>query len=235
MTDFTTLDAVAVTTFVVLWIAFSWYADRPDSARPAVNKIMQEHRTAWMRNLVKRELKVIDTTIQSSLLNGVAFFASTSILLVGGSLSVLGATDRALAVVQYLPFAQDISRSLWEVKVFLLVAIFTYAFFKFTWCYRLFIYCVVLMGAAPTTDALADDEDRDAATEKATAFADRISDLHGIGAKHFNRGLRAYMYGLAAIAWFVHPGLLIVASVWVTVVLFRREFASKSLSILSDV
>lgn len=233
MTDFTQLDAFALVLFVFLWIVFSWYVDRPRANKPGVSQVMQGYRVQWMQNLIRRELKVIDTTIQSSVLNGVAFFASTSILLVGGSLSVLGATDKALSIVQYLPFTQDISRSLWEVKVFLLVVIFTYAFFKFTWCYRIFIYCVVMMGAAPTTDTLSqDDPTRPEAEKSAEEFAQNTAQLHDLGALHFNRGLRAYMYGLAAIAWFVHPALLILSSIWVTIVLYRREFASRSLMIL---
>lgn len=217
------IDIAAIACLVVVWIGFSLFADRENIANPGVNHLMQEFRERWMRNLVYRELRMFDSTIQATVLNGTAFFASTAILLVGGSLTVLGATDKALAVVQYLPFAQATSRSVWEMKVLLLVGIFTYSFFKFAWSYRLFIYCVIMMGAAPMTFEANSESDE---------AADKIAKLHGLGAKHFNRGLRAYMYGLAAITWFIHPVIFMASSVWVTFVLYRREFASRSLAIL---
>jgi len=216
-------DSIAVVVFLFTWFTFSHFADRNYGKKPNINTVMQTYRDQWMKSLVTRELKVIDTTIQTGILSGVAFFASTSILLVGGSLTVLGATDRALSIVSYLPFALPTSRTLWEVKVLLLVGIFTYAFFKFAWCYRLSMYTIILMGAAPTVDP-PDDE--------AMVFANRVSALHGLGATHFNRGLRAYMYGLAAISWFIHPLALIASSFYVTFVLYRREFSSRSLRIL---
>ena len=51
-------------------------------------------------------------------------------------------------------------------------------------------------------------------------------------ARDFNRGLRAYFFALAALAWFVHPLLFMVANVYVLYVLHRREFRSKSLKAL---
>ena len=47
-----------------------------------------------------------------------------------------------------------------------------------------------------------------------------------------NRGLRAYFFALAGLAWFVHLALFIVMIVYVLYVLHRREFRSKSLKVL---
>ena len=46
------------------------------------------------------------------------------------------------------------------------------------------------------------------------------------GVDNFNRGLRAYYFGLAALGWFVHPWLFMAATVWVIGVLYRRQFHS---------
>jgi uncharacterized membrane protein len=45
-------------------------------------------------------------------------------------------------------------------------------------------------------------------------------------ARHFNTGLRAYYFGLAALAWIIHPIALILASLLVLRELHRREFRS---------
>jgi uncharacterized membrane protein len=105
------------------------------------------------------------------------------------------------------------------------VVIFVYAFFKFAWCYRLFTYCAVLIGAAPLPDAL---------TPQAYDHADRLARLHSLAAQHFNSGLRSYFFALATLGWFLHPFVFIVATSWVTWVVYRREFRSRSFNILSE-
>ena len=105
----------------------------------------------------------------------------------------------------------------------LLIFVMAYAFFKFAWTFRLHNYSSVLLGAAPL-DTEADSE--------GAAHAARAAKLSALAARHFNRGLRAYFFALAALAWFVHPLLLMAASVYVLYVLHRREFRSKSLKAL---
>lgn len=223
MLQMTAIDALAIGWFFLCWIGLTIWVDSPDNERSRVTKTMRGYRRLWMENLVTRELRMIDTMIQSSLLNGVAFFASTSLLAVGGLVTVLGATDTAIELLQDFPVAVPTTRTVWELKVLLMIGILTYAFFKFTWCYRLFIHCVILMGAAPPPDVYND---------YSRQYADRLAGIHELGAKHFNRGLRAYMFALAAMTWFLHPGFFIATTAWVTLVLYRREFASRSLDFL---
>ncbi len=67
---------------------------------------------------------------------------------------------------------------------------------------------------------------------EAAAFARRAARLLDLGALHFDRGIRAYYYTFAATAWFIHPVLFMIATVWVTAVLLRREFRSRTRNIL---
>ena len=104
--------------------------------------------------------------------------------------------------------------------------IFVFAFFKFTWSLRQFNYLLVLIGAAPLFDRIAAGDGAAAARRAA-----RMSDL---AVNHFNVGIRAYYFGLAALAWFIHPLLFMAASAWVVLVLWRREFRSNTLAALKD-
>ena len=45
-------------------------------------------------------------------------------------------------------------------------------------------------------------------------------------ARHFNTGLRAYYFGLTALAWILHPLALVAATLFVVWELYRREFRS---------
>ena len=225
MVAFTLFDYIALIWFFFCWVVYVQLADNTRWQRQSVSARMNEYRKQWMLNMVRRELRMIDTMIHGNLLHGTAFFASTSILLVGGLLAVLGATDKAIAVLAELPFVSSQSRTEWEMKVLLLVVIFVYAFFKFAWCFRLFNYCSILIGAAPLETT---------SNAKSDAFANRIGRLYSLASKHFNSGLRAYFFALAALGWFLHPLLLIACTTWVTYVLYRREFRSRSFAILSE-
>jgi uncharacterized membrane protein len=59
--------------------------------------------------------------------------------------------------------------------------------------------------------------------------ASRVAALAG---ESFNNAIRTYYFSLAIVTWFLHPLLLVVATTWVTCVVYRREFASPTLAAL---
>ena len=222
--DLAPLDWAALALLVACWGGFNAIVFRPRSGRRAsLSRIMDRYRRGWMTVMAGRELRMVDTMIQGSVLQGCTFFASTAILLVGGLLAVLGSSDRALEVLRDLPFAVETTRTLWQIKVLGLVTVLIYAFFKFAWAHRLYTYCIVVMGATPMEET-ADTQD----------YARRAARLLGLGSLHFDRGIRAYYYTLAATAWFLHPVLFMISTMWVTAVLLRREFRSRTRRILAS-
>ena len=224
MIGLTPLDWAALALLVFCWGGFNAIVFRPRSGkRASLSRVMDRYRRGWMTVMAGRELRMVDTMIQGSVLQGCTFFASTAILLVGGLLAVLGSADRALEVLQDLPFAVETTRTLWQLKVLGLATVLIYAFFKFAWAHRLYTYCIVVMGATPTEDS-----------PETSSFANRAGRLLHLGALHFDRGIRAYYYTLAATAWFLHPILFMVSTVWVTAVLLRREFRSRTRTILTS-
>ena len=172
---------------------------------------------------VGRALHIVDTNIIGNLLNGVAFYSSTTILAVGGLLAVLGAPDSAIQILKDLPFAVETTRAMWELKVLVLVGILIITFFKFAWAYRLFNNCSVLIGAAPI-EAAGDPQ--------AEALAERAGKLNSLAARHFNRALRAYFFALATLSWFINPLIFVITVTLVVCVIFRRDFRSRSLMIV---
>ena len=224
MIDISALDVAAVALLAACWGGFNVIVFRPRSGRRAsLSRIMDRYRLKWMTTMASRDLRMIDTMIQGSVLQGCTFFASTAILLVGGLLALLGAGDSALAVVDEIPFARETSRSLWQIKVLGLVTVLIYAFFKFAWAHRLYTYCIVVMGATPMEES-----------PDAQGFARRAARLLDLGALHFDRGIRAYYYTFAATTWFLHPVLFMASTLWVTAVLARREFRSRTRNILAS-
>jgi uncharacterized membrane protein len=149
---------------------------------------------------------MVDMQIMSSLQNGTAFFASTSLLAIGGALAMLHATNDALTILSKLPIDLSPSPALWETKCVGLILIFVYAFFKFAWAYRLFNYVAILYGAMPPA------AERD--SPEAEAHVTRTTRLFEAAGRHFNRGQRAFFFALGYLGWFVSPWGLFVTSAW---------------------
>jgi uncharacterized membrane protein len=215
--ELSTLELAALLWFAVSFIGYAWLADHTVLHRRSVSAAMASHRYRWMRMMLERDMRMVDTAVQGNLLTSVGFFASTTIFVIAGLLASLGATDEAIEVMQALPLAAPTTRQMWELKVLLLVALFVYAFFKFAWSFRLFNYCSVLIAAAPPPPV----PDRDA-----HVIAQRAAQVNVNASRHFNRGLRSYFFALAALGWFVNAVAFIVTTTWVLWIVYRREFRS---------
>lgn len=220
MTLFSPLDLLALTIFVGAWFFYALVLEWTPHGRNGLNAKMDGFRDAWMLRMLEREMRMVDGQIMASLQNGTAFFASTSLLAIGGALTLLRLPDELLTVVASLPFGTPTSRVLWEMKTIGLVVIFIYAFFKFAWCYRLYNYVAIMIGAMPPWT----DKDSDDARE----HAQRTGKLCESAGRHFNRGQRAFFFALAYLGWFVSPWLLMVTTVAVLIVMWQRQFTSEA-------
>src|SRR6267143_3468690 len=215
-----TVDIVAVGFFILEWTVYAVTLEYTAYGRDSLSARMNVYREVWMRRLLDRDARMVDMQIMAALQNGTAFFASTSLLAVGGALALLRATKEALAVLGALPINLSPSPALWEIKCVGLILIFVYAFFKFAWSYRLFNYVAILLGAMPS------HAQRD--TPEAEAHVVRTSRLFEAAGRHFNRGQRAFFFALGYLGWFVSPWVLFVTTAAVVIVTWRRQFASNA-------
>ena len=220
---FTPLDVLALAIFLACWAGYAAVVDRvPSIQSRSVIAAMDEHRRRWMIALLDRENRISDTAIIGNLMNSTGFLANTSIFILAGLVALLGSPDLGRRVLAALPFAEAPASDIaWELRVGLLVFIFVRAFFELTWALRQFNYCSIVVGGIGLGAAFIPQ------AEMAAKVANRA-------ARHFNTGLRAYYFGLAALAWIVHPVALILASLLVLRELHRREFRSAVRDVLTD-
>jgi uncharacterized membrane protein len=222
-------DWAALGFFLLVWAAFTYASDGRLFSRESLSMAMNRQREKWIRVMASRELRMIDTSIMLSLQQGTAFFASSSLLALGGCFALLGTPDAALSILDDLPYAGGRSRELFELKMLGLVSVLAYAFFKFGWAYRLFNYCSILIGAVPTTHEIAHSPGiADRAIERAAA-------MNILAGKHFSAGLRGVFFSVAYLGWFVHPIAFGLSTLILLAVLTRRQFFSAArLAVLDD-
>ncbi len=218
MLSFSILDVAALAWFLVAWAGYAIVLDRTAYGQSGLNMLMHRYREDWMRQMIRRDMRMLDGQVSASLQNGTAFFASTSLLAVGGALTLFHSSGEILSLVGALPFGVVPTRLQWEAKTVGLATIMVYAFFKFAWSYRLFNYMAIMLGAAPP----AAEKDTAAAQD----FAHRAAQLCGDAGRQFNRGQRAFFFALAYLGWFVGPLPFIVTTAGVLVVMWHRQFGS---------
>jgi uncharacterized membrane protein len=217
---FSVLDLVALTWFVAVWVIYATALSRSERRKRGLNAEMDRYRDAWMAQMLARDMRMVDGQIVAALQNGTAFFASTSLIAVGGALTLLRSSEEILQVIAALPFGIRMTAVQWEAKTIGLAIIFVYAFFKFAWSYRLFNYVAIMLGATPPAV--------EKNTPEAKAHTERVARLCEVAGRHFNRGQRAFFFALAYLGWFISPWLLMATSIAVAGVIWRRQFASDS-------
>jgi uncharacterized membrane protein len=220
----TSLDLAAFAIYVLVLGGYGYATSLKPLERRSIVSAVQRQRERWMQNMAAREVRIVDAQLLGGLSHGNAFFASTAAIIIGGLAAMLGSGDKVQALLERLPFVIRSSAVLFEIKLLMMIAIFVFTFFKFAWAFRLSHYAAIMIGATPIPE-----EGNRATCE---AHARRTARLIGLAAEHANTGLRGFYYGIAAIAWFFHPVALIVATMWILVILIRRDYFSRSRRLL---
>ena len=221
LTLFSTADAAAVALILAGWLGIGWRIEHP-GPRPSVSILMAENRREWLRMAIERGNRIVDSQILGMLRANSSFFASSTLIAIGGTLALLGNSDQLRGVVSDLGVIDRSSEVFWEIKLILVLLFMVNAFLKFVWANRLFGYCGVLMGAIPN----------DPADPRAMPRAQKAAQINIFAARSFNRGLRSIYFAMAAAGWFLGPWGLLAATLTTCAILWRREFASQSRELL---
>jgi len=212
--------------FVICWVGYTRYAQAKGRTTPCLASVLHLYREDWMRRMLLRDNRIADANVIGNLERNASFFASSTLIILAGILTVLGASDKAVSLLADLPFVQPASREMSEVKLLCLGVVFVYAFFTFSWCMRQYNFAAVLVGSAPMIG------ERHVTEQERKAFAERTARVISMAAHQFNQGLRAYYFGMATLAWFISPWFFMLVTTGVVLVLYRREFHSDVLEVM---
>jgi len=80
------VDILAVGFFILEWSVYAVTLEHTAYGRNSLSARMNAYREVWIRRMLDRETRMVDMQIMASLQNGTAFFASTSLLAIGGAL-----------------------------------------------------------------------------------------------------------------------------------------------------
>ncbi|MBB93223.1 MAG: hypothetical protein CML68_01260 [Rhodobacteraceae bacterium] len=214
---FSPADALALVLLLLTWTIISFYIEQPPRGRPSVSVLMNDYRRDWMREMVTRQPRMFDSQVLGLMRQGTAFFASASMIAIGGGLALIGNPKPLVDVAGDLSLI-NAPHVVWEIKLIVILLCLSHAFLKFVWAHRLFGYCAILMASVPNK---ADDP-------IAYPRAAQAAEVSITAARAFNKAMRATYFSLASAAWLFGAVPLIIATVATTAMLYRREFASQS-------
>jgi uncharacterized membrane protein len=223
----TLIDGIALLVFFVGWVSYTfvskWFAYRKNS----LSSVMHQFRIHWVDRLLGRGNRIADMTAVSNLERNSAFFASSSLFVLAGLMTVLAASDQVRQLFDNLDVLDAGAGRLFELKISLLIGIFIYAFLSFTWSMRQYGFVSVMLGAAFVPE-------ESPAPAIRLRFVEQTARVIDLAARQFNYGLRAVYFSLAALGWLFGPWGLIVATIIIVLVLQRREFRSGTLHALTQ-
>ncbi len=220
------LDWISLCWFAFCWIGYNYFSRYWSRRSNRLQNTVHAYVKDWIQVMHYRDLRIVDTTIVSNIERNALFLASSSLLIIAGLLTAIGSTDKVINFIAALPFVAEVTREIWEIKMLLMVVIYAHAFFTFTWCIRQWGFVSIMIGSAPLA------EDETASEEYRSAHGDTLAEVVWLAIYSFNQGLRAYYFSLALLSWFLHPIAFVAVTTWVMAVLYRREFSSKTMSIL---
>lgn len=215
--------------FLALWMGYAQFAKFLSKRKRSLSSILHIHRINWTRRLLTRSIRMTDAALVANLERNVTFFASSCVLILAGLLTSLSVSDEIQRMLEDIVLINSTSILSIEVKILTLIGIFIYSFFTFTWSMRQFGFVSVLLGSAPMP------EEQDVSAAERRSFAIYAAKVIDIASHSYNNGLRSFYFSLAVLSWFLGPAYFMLSTSVVVVILYYREFRSKSLKALSQV
>ena len=126
--QFSVLDWLSCIVFLVSWIGYTRYAVHKSKTTPTLSSALHFQREKWMLNVVSnyRAETARDIIAVGIFERSVAFFASTTILILAGLLTVIGSSETVASVLSSLHFVNHVVTEQIQLKIMLIILLFVF-------------------------------------------------------------------------------------------------------------
>ena len=100
-------NLLAVCWFAICWGGYTRYALWKGRDTACLASVLHLYREDWMRRMLLRDNRIADASVIGNLERNASFFASSTLIILAGILTVLGASDRALSLLADLPLSEQ--------------------------------------------------------------------------------------------------------------------------------
>ena len=211
-------DFISFTLCSVLLIVYHVYLGiklrkQPEYTIQAVNWAT---RRAWVEGIMgdpDRSVLGVQTLRNSTM--AATFLASTSVLLIIGTLTLSGQADKLATAFHTLNIIGSHHPELWIIKLILLVSDFFVAFFAFSMAIRLFNHVGYQLNVPVAL------RPKNVNPTKVAIHLNRAGNYYSIG-------MRAYYFAVPLVFWLFGPQFMILATLVLIPVLYHIDRVPKS-------
>lgn len=214
--------------FISCWYFYTLFAKNAAKRRNSLSSVLYRYRKEWIKKLASSGISEVDAELLASLEKQVSFLASTSLLILASLVTVLSTASNTFMNMTSLRFVAEVPLEVVQLKLLLMIIIFVYGFFTFTWSLRQYGFCFVLFSSSFNTVKYYNDG-KQHQTQVVSRDFNAMAKVLDRAAHSYNYGIRAYYFAIAALAWFINDWMFIATCAVVVLVLYRREFKSDSL------
>src|SRR5579859_1096133 len=224
MIELDPLNIAAFALFAVCWLFYQpLLALLGQRGGAVINADLTVLRVAWMRNMARRENRLMDGQLLGQTLSSSSFYASSNLLLIAASSGALFG-GQAYQHVSSLGVVQTSSRLLFEGQLALVVITLARGLLDFIWAIRQLNYALAAVGATPPHV----DE------ETSRAFGELVGRLLNPALSSFSSGVRGYYFALAAAAWLFGPIPFIGATLGAMALMVWRQRSSPAAAAIAQ-
>jgi uncharacterized membrane protein len=166
-------------------------------------------RRAWVQSILDRKRDILAIQTFRNWVMASTFLASTAILISLGLVASAFRSEITSSATQNLNLFGHPSETLWVIKLFVLSALFFYAFFNFTLSVRYYNHASLLINVP---------QDLEPASSINT-----ISTVLNRGALHYTLGMRGFYLAIPLGLWLFGPIWMLGGSVLIVLILYRLD------------
>jgi uncharacterized membrane protein len=227
------MDAFAYLIFLICWQGYSLYFTSLNGIRDGLFSAMEKSRSQWVTQIMQRSDKNVDIKITSEIARNSQLLARSCLFIFALPLTLLVKFDDISFSVLIMTASSELPTELPLIlKISFIMLIFAYTFFKSIWVGKQFENIEIVIGGIKVYEKkIASNEegyDNNYNREYDRVY-DKMNNLISNGVRHNNLATVSYCFGFIGFTWFLSPYVLIFTSIFVWLVLYRREFRSKAL------
>ena len=111
-------NILSLTWFVIAVQGYQSYAIRASRRKDSLAGVLHAYRQRWMMRMIGRDMRISDIGAVANLERYVTLFASSSLLVLAGLVTLVGYTDDVVHIGGGIPFLPPQSSLEWQFKLF---------------------------------------------------------------------------------------------------------------------
>lgn len=166
-------------------------------------------RRAWVQAIIDNKRDILAVQTLRNWVMASTFLASTAILISLGLVASAFRTEITSSATLTLNIFGHPSETLWVIKLFVLSALFFYAFFNFTLSIRYYNHASLLINAPQDLEPASNVE--------------MVASILNHGALHYTLGMRGFYLAIPLGLWLFGPFWMLAGSILIVVILYRLD------------